>query len=68
MTDNQFIQLERLLGKLAVHLDHTYCIIPNYLGDGCYIAIYDDAGNIKKQATYMDVKSTAEKILTKPEN
>lgn len=66
MTDKQYEQLEKLLSKLGRHLGHTYCIIPNYMNNGCYIGIYDVDGKIKEQATFIDIKSTVDKILTTP--
>jgi len=63
MSDKEYEQLEKLLTKLGKRLEHTYCIIPNYIQDGCYIGIYNVDGNIKRQATFIDIKSTVNKIM-----
>ena len=63
MTDKQFEQLEKLLGKLGTELNHTYCIIPNYIQDGCNIGIYNTDGSLKDQSTAKDIKSAVNKLL-----
>jgi hypothetical protein len=67
MTDKQYEQLEKLLGKLGAELNHTFCIIPNYIQDGCNIGIYGNDGNIKAQSTAATIKEAVTE-LTKPKD
>ena len=64
MTNKQYEQLEKLLVKLGAELNHTFCIIPNYIQDGCNIGIYRKDGTIKAQSTAATIKE-AVKELTK---
>ena len=65
MTDKQFTQLEKLLDKLGAELKHTYCIIPNYIQDGCNIGIYDEDGSLKRQATAATIQDAVKKLTPK---
>jgi len=45
MTNEQFKQLESLLGELGEHMNHhLYCLIPCCIGDGVHIGLYDVNG------------------------
>ncbi len=63
MTNEEYKQLESLLDKLQGHLGHKYCIVPNVVHFGYYIAIYDENGNVKKAETWTDIKSVCDRLL-----
>lgn len=63
MTDNEYKQLENLLGKLRSDLKgYRYCIIPDFFGETMHIGIYDQKGNLTKQEVGYDIKGAVAKI------
>lgn len=64
MTEQDFQQLETLLGKLRSHLGDRYAISPDYLFDGYHIATFDVASGLpKKSEIAATLKQAVEKIL-----
>jgi len=64
MNTADFAQLEKLLGKLRLHLDHKFCIVPEVIQDAYHLAIYDEAGNIKNTAVGAFLEDAATKVLS----
>ncbi len=62
MTDTDYKDLDILLDKLAVELGCRYCLIPNHVADGSYLAIYDADGNIKGNFNAINIKDCVRKI------
>lgn len=55
--------LEHLLGKLSIELEgKRFCIIPNYIHDGCYISTFKENGEVDKQITSFDLEDALLKI------
>lgn len=69
MDKTDFKHLELLLGKLSIEFGgQRFCIIPQYIHDGCYLATYTSDGNIDKQITGIDIEDALIKIKTQPVN
>ena len=65
MDKTDFKHLEILLGKLQIELDgQRFCIIPNYIHDGCAIATYKENGQPDKQAIGIDIEDCLLKLKT----
>jgi hypothetical protein len=63
MKDNQYKQLEKLLGKLGQKLPFArYCILHGHLQDGYHIAVYNHKGDLHEQNASYDIKTTVEKF------
>lgn len=63
MTDQEYTELESLLGKLESVLTHKFCIIPNYIHGGYHIGIYSgNCGYPRGSATGPTIKETVELI------
>lgn len=60
MTATEFTELENLLGKLQVYLGHNYCVVPNHVQEGYYLALYNDKGDRFVNAQGQFLKDTAE--------
>lgn len=63
MTDQDYIQLETLLGKLRSHLGDRYTLSPDCLFDGYHIATFDESGLLVKSVTAATLKEAVENIL-----
>ncbi len=61
MKDEEYEQLELLLGKLRKELKNRFCIIPDYMFDGVYIGLYGESILIN-QATGYNIKNAVEKL------
>lgn len=63
MSQEEFKELENLLGKLQSYIGgKRCCIVPNYVQDGYSIGVYDLQGAITNQAIGATIKETADKI------
>lgn len=63
MSNEEYKQLEILLGKLTEELGSKYCIIPNYIHDGYCISIYSsNCGLPLKTETSYSIESTVNKL------
>jgi hypothetical protein len=61
-----FKHLELLLGKISIELNgQIFCIIPNYIHDGCYIATYKENGEVDKQIIAVDIEDALMKLNNK---
>ena len=64
MTDQDFQQLESILGKLRGQLGDRYALSPDYLFDGYHIATFDSKSCLlKKSEIAATLKGAVEKIL-----
>jgi len=62
MTDEEYTQLENLLGKLHGELNRRFHIIPSYIHDCPHIATYDVDGNPKHQTIKTSIKKCVDDI------
>lgn len=65
MNEEDFKQLELLLGKFQQHIRHRICIVPGIIFDGCHVGIYDKIGNLKYSSNQMGIKECADDIIEK---
>lgn len=57
MTEQDYRLLELLLGKLQLELGNDYCIVPNHVHDGYYMALYNGSGERFKDLSGPTIKS-----------
>lgn len=63
MNDKDYLKLEQLLSELRRELKHRYCIIPDYIGEGVHIGIYDDNnGHLKNSTTNINIKEAVKQL------
>lgn len=71
MTDQEYTELEILLGKLRGVIGQQFIIMPNYVFDGFYIATYhpyemykkdEKSGTVDKEVSGPTIKSLIEKL------
>ena len=62
MNESELNELHRLLGKLQAHLQHRF-VISCGLQDNYAIGIYDNRGNIIKEAQQETVLVTVKELL-----
>lgn len=63
LNDEKIKQLESLLSELHAELGNRYMINPCHIGEGVYIATYDQNGDRIAIASSHDLKSTIKQIL-----
>ena len=64
MNESELNELDRLLSKLQAHLQHRFVISTGLQGDYA-IGIYDNRGDIVKQAQRITVLVTVKELLEK---
>lgn len=64
MGNEEYKQLERLVGKLSHEIGVRYCIIPEYIQDLCYIATFDHDGKKVKEVYGLDIQDAVNKLKT----
>jgi hypothetical protein len=66
MTNEEYKQLESLLGKLEMEVGEKICIIPNYIHDGYHIGVYSRiTGKPYKQASGPTIAETVQQLAIK---
>lgn len=77
MTQEDFLALERLLGKLGTYTGHSVFIITGQLQDGYTIGAYNaglgydkkmESGILKAQATSYSMADTTKKLMSELDN
>lgn len=62
MTEQDYKDLERSLGKLSTVIKNRFCIIPSHISEGVYIGVYDSSGHILKESNGNNIKTTVENL------
>lgn len=62
MTEQDYKDLERLLGKLSTIIKNRFCIIPSHINESVYIGVYGSSGHILNESNGVDIKSTVENL------
>ena len=64
MENEEYKQLERLVGNLSHEIGTRYFIIPEYIQDLCYIATFDHDGEKVKEVYGLDIRGAVNKLKT----
>ena len=65
MTDQDYNDLETLLGKLGSHINRKFAIIPTFVHDGPQLATYDERGIREDEVIAIDLKTAVEIIINR---